>query len=50
MNKKFLDGILSFFLFLLSTSIGLGTAEVLLRAKIREWITMILKYGNTQKI
>ena len=33
MNKK-LERVLSFFLFLLSTSIGLGTAEVLLRAKI----------------
>ena len=53
MNKKLLDGILSSFLFLLSTSVGLGTAEILLRAKnsrMDNYDIEIWKYAKDLKI
>ncbi len=53
MNKKNIDIVLSFFLFLISTSVGLGTAEVILRAKnsrMDNYDIEIWKYAKDLKI
>ena len=53
MNKKLIDLVLSFFLFLISTSVGLGTAEVILRAKnsrMDNYDIEIWKYAKDLKI
>tara|TARA_B100000963_G_C22578493_1_gene649657 strand:+ start:645 stop:1613 length:969 start_codon:yes stop_codon:yes gene_type:complete len=53
MNRKLFDSVFSFFLFLLSTSIGLGTGEVILRAKnsrMDNYDIEIWKYAKNLKI